>query len=62
MYQDSASDDVPSSDRVRSLLKDLREARQSKTHQGLEALDAVHVEVRCLLMRLVCTILTLCNR
>lgn len=41
----SASDDIPSSDKVRSLLKDLREARQAKSHQGLEALNAHHIEM-----------------
>ena len=40
-----ASDDIPSPDKVRSILKDLREARQSKSREGMEVIDAVHVEV-----------------
>lgn len=44
----SASEDIPSPERVEGLLKDLREARQAKTRQGLEALNSVHIEVpRC---------------
>ncbi|KAL4076181.1 Psf2-domain-containing protein [Scleroderma citrinum] len=36
---DIAPDDVPSAERVRSLLKDLREARQAKSREGLAKLD-----------------------
>ncbi|GAA6048065.1 hypothetical protein JCM3770_000174 [Rhodotorula araucariae] len=38
-----ASDDVPSPDRVRLLLKDIREARQAKVREGLGAINAVHL-------------------
>ncbi|KIM68912.1 hypothetical protein SCLCIDRAFT_104754 [Scleroderma citrinum Foug A] len=36
---DIAPDDVPSAEKVRSLLKDLREARQAKSREGLAKLD-----------------------
>ncbi|KAH9948401.1 Psf2-domain-containing protein [Amylocystis lapponica] len=36
---DVASDDFPNSDRLRSLLKDIREARQAKSREGLSKLD-----------------------
>ncbi|KAG6329503.1 hypothetical protein ID866_9588 [Astraeus odoratus] len=36
---DVAPDDVPSAEKVRSLLKDLREARQAKSREGLAKLD-----------------------
>ena len=35
----SASDDVENPDKIRSLLKDLREARQAKSREGLKTLD-----------------------
>jgi hypothetical protein len=35
----SASDDVQNPDKIRSLLKDLREARQAKSRDGLEKLN-----------------------
>ncbi|GAA6026483.1 hypothetical protein JCM10207_002517, partial [Rhodosporidiobolus poonsookiae] len=38
-----ASDDVPAPDRVRLLLKDIREARQAKVREGLAAVNAVHL-------------------
>ncbi|GAA5856490.1 hypothetical protein JCM8547_008767 [Rhodosporidiobolus lusitaniae] len=38
-----ASDDVPSPDRIRLLLKDIREARQAKVREGLAAVNAVHL-------------------
>ncbi|GAA6044399.1 hypothetical protein JCM8097_007243 [Rhodosporidiobolus ruineniae] len=38
-----ASDDVPAPDRVRLLLKDIREARQAKVREGLGAVNAVHL-------------------
>ncbi|GAA5937771.1 hypothetical protein JCM3775_002123 [Rhodotorula graminis] len=38
-----ASDDVPAPDRVRLLLKDIREARQAKVREGLAAINAVHL-------------------
>lgn len=40
-----ASDDIHEPEHVQGLLKDLREARQAKSRQGLEALNAVHIEV-----------------
>ncbi|KIY49454.1 GINS complex, PSF2 component [Fistulina hepatica ATCC 64428] len=36
---DVASDDLEQPDKLRSLLKDLREARQAKSREGLEKLD-----------------------
>ncbi|EIW82310.1 Psf2-domain-containing protein [Coniophora puteana RWD-64-598 SS2] len=36
---DVASDDVPNADKIRSLLKDLREARQAKSREGLQQID-----------------------
>ncbi|PPQ66589.1 hypothetical protein CVT26_009489 [Gymnopilus dilepis] len=36
---DVASDDLESPDKIRSLLKDLREARQAKSREGLKTLD-----------------------
>lgn len=35
----SASDDLENPDKLRSLLKDLREARQAKSRLGLKTLD-----------------------
>ncbi|GAA5923940.1 DNA replication protein PSF2 [Sporobolomyces koalae] len=40
---DVAMDDLNSPDRLRLLLKDIREARQAKIRQGLEALNSVHL-------------------
>ncbi|KAI8826924.1 DNA replication complex GINS protein PSF2 [Fimicolochytrium jonesii] len=40
-----ASDDVPQADLVRTLLKDLREARQRKARQGLQALDPYYLQM-----------------
>jgi GINS complex subunit 2 len=40
-----AADDIPDSDLVRSLLKDLREARQAKVLQGLNSVNPFHLEV-----------------
>lgn len=39
----SAPDDVPNSDEVRSLLKSIREARQSKIMSGVEAINTEHL-------------------
>ncbi|KDQ64364.1 hypothetical protein JAAARDRAFT_52317 [Jaapia argillacea MUCL 33604] len=36
---DVASDDMQNPDKIRSLLKDLREARQAKSREGLQKLD-----------------------
>ncbi|CEQ42465.1 SPOSA6832_04275 [Sporobolomyces salmonicolor] len=38
-----ASDDLPAPDRLRLLLKDIREARQAKVREGLGAVNAVHL-------------------
>ena len=40
-----APDDMPSPERVRSLLKDLREVRQGKAREGLEHLNPVELNV-----------------
>jgi hypothetical protein len=42
----SAPDDIMRCDEVRVLLKDVREARQSKMREGLSALNPIHLEVR----------------
>lgn len=42
----SASDDLVNPDKLRSSLKDLREARQAKSREGLRALDHVQLSVR----------------
>ncbi|KAJ3014367.1 DNA replication protein psf2 [Thoreauomyces humboldtii] len=39
-----ASDDIPQSEVVRTLLKDLREARQGKARRGLRGLDAHYLQ------------------
>ncbi|KAF8484629.1 Psf2-domain-containing protein [Russula ochroleuca] len=36
---DVASDDIQNSDKIRSLLKDIREARQAKSREGLQKID-----------------------
>ena len=36
---DSASDDLENPDKIRTLLKDIREARQSKSREGIRKLD-----------------------
>ncbi|KAG8218559.1 hypothetical protein J3R82DRAFT_4200 [Butyriboletus roseoflavus] len=43
---DVASDDVQNAEKVRSLLKDLREARQSKSRDGLSQIDNSELSVR----------------
>ncbi|PWN20727.1 Psf2-domain-containing protein [Microstroma glucosiphilum] len=40
-----APDDVPEADEVRAMLKDLREARQSKIAQGLDMINPYHLEM-----------------
>lgn len=40
-----AADDIPHASRVRALLKDLREARQSKVLAGLEMINPTHLEM-----------------
>ncbi|PWN40842.1 DNA replication complex GINS protein PSF2, partial [Ceraceosorus guamensis] len=42
---DDASDDIPDASLVRSLLKDLREARQAKIMQGLSDVNCWHLEM-----------------
>ena len=41
----NAADDVPNSNRVRALLKDIREARQSKILSGVPMLNSVHLQM-----------------
>ena len=36
---DSASDDLENPDKIRTLLKDIREARQAKSREGITKLD-----------------------
>lgn len=40
-----AADDVPNSNRVRALLKDIREARQSKVLAGVGMVNSVHLQM-----------------
>ncbi|KWU41686.1 Psf2-domain-containing protein [Rhodotorula sp. JG-1b] len=40
---ETASDDLASPDRIRLLLKDIREARQAKVREGLSAINPVHL-------------------
>jgi hypothetical protein len=42
----SASDDLQNPDKIRSLLKDLREARQAKCRDGLSKIDHNELSVR----------------
>ncbi|KIJ56951.1 hypothetical protein M422DRAFT_23087 [Sphaerobolus stellatus SS14] len=42
---DVASDDIHAPDKIRTLLKDLREARQAKSREGLRKLDHEMLEV-----------------
>lgn len=46
LLDDSAPDDLASPDRIRLLLKDIREARQAKVRDGLGAINPVHLGVR----------------
>lgn len=41
----SASDDLENPEKIRSLLKDLREARQAKSREGLKTLDHSELSV-----------------
>ncbi|KAJ1032661.1 hypothetical protein NDA16_000684 [Ustilago loliicola] len=41
----NAADDVPNSSRVRALLKDIREARQSKILSGVPMINSVHLQM-----------------
>ncbi|KDN39630.1 GINS complex, PSF2 component [Tilletiaria anomala UBC 951] len=42
---ETASSDIPDSDQIRGLLKDLREARQAKVISGLSAINSAHLEM-----------------
>ena len=42
---DSASDDLENPDRIRTLLKDIREARQAKSRDGITKLDHSELSV-----------------
>ncbi|KAF9348906.1 DNA replication protein psf2 [Mortierella sp. AD094] len=42
---ENACDDIPSADAVRTLLKDLREARQSKARAGVDALGSSYLQM-----------------
>ncbi|KAG0000552.1 DNA replication protein psf2 [Modicella reniformis] len=42
---ENACDDIPSADSVRTLLKDLREARQSKARKGVGALGLTYIQM-----------------
>lgn len=46
LLSNSAPDDIQNSDRVRSLLKDIREARQAKSRDGLQQIDHSELGVR----------------
>ena len=41
-----APDDIQNSDKIRSLLKDIREARQAKSREGLQKIDHSELSVR----------------
>lgn len=41
----SASDDIPNSNRIRALLKDIREARQAKILAGVGMINSVHLQM-----------------
>lgn len=43
---DSAQDDLENPDRIRTLLKDIREARQAKSREGITKLDHSELGVR----------------
>ena len=44
---DSAQDDLESPDKIRTLLKDIREVRQAKSRDGITKLDHSELGVRC---------------
>ena len=46
-HKKSASDDLENPEKLRSLLKDLREARQAKSRDGLKTLDHSELSVSC---------------
>lgn len=41
----SAPDDIPQPERIRSLLKDLREVRQGKAREGIQHLNPIELNV-----------------
>jgi len=41
-----APDDIQNSEKIRSLLKDIREARQAKSREGLQKIDHSELSVR----------------
>ncbi|KAG8949327.1 DNA replication protein psf2 [Tulasnella sp. 424] len=43
---DSASEDIESADKIRLILKDIHEARQAKSREGLHQINDVNVRVR----------------
>ncbi|EJU01108.1 Psf2-domain-containing protein [Dacryopinax primogenitus] len=45
VFLDIAPEDVPSPERVRSLLKDIREVRQAKTRKGLALVDETELRM-----------------
>jgi hypothetical protein len=47
-----APDDIQNSEKVRSLLKDIREARQAKSRDGLQKIDHSELSVRSVLVGL----------
>jgi hypothetical protein len=51
-WHSRASDDIDNSDKIRTVLKDLREARQSKSREGLRSLDHNEMKVGSLLLGL----------
>ena len=57
----SASDDLENPDKLRSLLKDLHEARQAKSREGLKQLEYSELSVRSLHLRCSFALLTECS-
>lgn len=55
--QHRASDDVTNPEKVRSLLQDIREARQAKSREGVSKLDhsELSVRIRCSSSTPICT-------
>jgi GINS complex subunit 2 len=45
LHGNSASDDIEDPVKIRTLLKDLREVRQAKSRDGLQALDYSELSV-----------------
>ena len=53
-----APDDIQNSDKIRSLLKDIREARQAKSREGLQKIDHSELSVRDSISHLLCALTT----